>query len=79
MRALLFSTVAGLAALALLALSPADAQAHGGYFGNGGQDVVPPWHQTLTPFGPTYWYRMGPRTSSRTCTVKAGAAIEATR
>jgi hypothetical protein len=59
MRAFLFSTLAGLAALALMAAAPAGAQAHGDYYGNGGHDVTPHWHQTLTPYGPAYWYGMG--------------------
>ena len=59
MRACLFSTIAGVAALAVLAAAPAGVRAHEGYFGNGGHDVTPHWHQTQTPYGPTYWYGMG--------------------
>jgi hypothetical protein len=63
MRAFLFSTVASVAALALLAGAPTGVQAHEppgfGYYGNGGHDVTPHWHKTLTPWGPRYWYGMG--------------------
>ncbi|HXG12451.1 MAG TPA: hypothetical protein VNK04_22025 [Gemmataceae bacterium] len=32
----------------------------GYYFGRGGHDVVPHWHQTYTPFGSFSWYGLGP-------------------
>jgi hypothetical protein len=62
---------AGLLALGLLA-APASAHppAYGpygyygapayGYYGNGGHDFVPHWHQTTTPFGTFSWYGNGP-------------------
>jgi len=30
-----------------------------GYFGNGGHDTVPHWHETTTPFGRFSWYGTG--------------------
>lgn len=29
------------------------------YYGNGGHDFVPHWHQTQTPFGSYSWYGLG--------------------
>lgn len=31
-----------------------------GYYGNGGHDFVPHWHQTATPFGTFTWFGNGP-------------------
>jgi hypothetical protein len=59
-------TLAAVLGVALLGFAGAGtAQAHGpgglyGGYGNGAHDLLPHWHQTLTPFGPTYWYGNGP-------------------
>ncbi len=58
--------LAGLVGVALLGFAGAgQVSAHEpnrGYagYGNGAHDLVPHWHQSMTPFGPTYWYGNGP-------------------
>ena len=32
---------------------------YGSYYGRGGHDVVPHWHDTYTPFGSVRWYGRG--------------------
>lgn len=59
MRSLLFSMI-GAAAITLAGAGTASAQPFGyRYFGNGGHDLSPHGHMTLTPYGPTYWYGNG--------------------
>ena len=65
MRKFLVAAVLSLAALGFAGAGTAEAgPGHGGhhhgprygYFGNGAHDLVPHWHQTVTPFGPTKSY-----------------------
>jgi hypothetical protein len=75
MRSFVVAAVLGLAALGLAAGAPAHAHGpygpgYGysgfsaapafGYYGNGGHDFMPHWHQTTTPFGTFSWYGNGP-------------------
>ena len=61
MRSVLFAAV-GAAVITLAGSGVASAHEPGrfGYIGNGGHDLSPHWHKTLTPYGPTFWYGNGP-------------------
>lgn len=56
-----FILAAGLGLFGLGSLGAGQARAHEppGGFGRGAHDLVPHWHKTYTPFGPTYWYGSG--------------------
>jgi hypothetical protein len=61
---LIVAVALGLGALAYFAPA-ASAHPPGGHYphrsgyGVGAHDLVPHWHKTYTPFGPTYWYGLG--------------------
>ena len=64
MRRLLSSLVLCIAAFALVNWSAASVEAHEPYpryryYGNGGHDFRPHWHDTYTPFGTFSWYGTG--------------------
>jgi hypothetical protein len=63
MRAFILAAIFGVALLGFAGAGTAEAHPPGGFYagyGNGPHDYVPHWHQTNTPFGPTYWYGNGP-------------------
>jgi hypothetical protein len=63
MRKVLIAAALAVAALGFAGTANADP-GHGHHgrghrnYGNGLHDIVPHWHKTLTPYGPTYWYGM---------------------
>ena len=61
MRAFLLAVGLGIAGLLFGGAGVAEAHGPRGYagYGNGAHDFAPHWHQTLTPYGPTYWYGNG--------------------
>ena len=74
MRSFVAAAVLSLGALAFVGVSSSQAQypygpGYGypgyynppvtGYYGNGGHDYVPHWHQTTTPLGTFNWYGNG--------------------